>query len=205
MKILSKYKDYYDYLVGYYGIDPKLVLDRRQGITIDNWFAISPGPFTLAICGNLIRGFYDGKRSYCGENLLKIGKLTQYAGNYLKNFENEEVVEIKFTKDKGLYIERTDTYYISKKIEKTDINNKKDCPILLVTGGYDNYQEFPRLSDFNIPAIYSAEEMFEMLSSWLSNKITEKENIVDTRSDVMKLESKGFSNKCSFRPKMKSC
>ena len=44
-----------------------------------------------------------------------------------------------------------------------------------------------------------------MLSSWLSQKITEAENIVDNRDDIQKLESKGFNKKCSFRPNMKSC
>ena len=29
MKIISKYKDYYDYLTGIYGVDDKIVLDRR--------------------------------------------------------------------------------------------------------------------------------------------------------------------------------
>jgi len=29
MKILGKYKDYYDYLQGIYDVDPLLVLDRR--------------------------------------------------------------------------------------------------------------------------------------------------------------------------------
>lgn len=30
MKIISQYKDYYDYLIGFYGIDEKIVLDRRK-------------------------------------------------------------------------------------------------------------------------------------------------------------------------------
>lgn len=30
MKIISKFKDYYDYLQGIYGVYPKLVLDKRE-------------------------------------------------------------------------------------------------------------------------------------------------------------------------------
>jgi hypothetical protein len=35
MKILSKYKDYYDYLTGIYGEDPLIILDRRSYKKID--------------------------------------------------------------------------------------------------------------------------------------------------------------------------
>ena len=31
MKIISKFKDYYDFLQGIYGVDPLLVLDRTKG------------------------------------------------------------------------------------------------------------------------------------------------------------------------------
>ena len=36
MKIISKYKDYYDYLSGIYGEDPLKVLDRREVDPSDN-------------------------------------------------------------------------------------------------------------------------------------------------------------------------
>ena len=36
MKIISKYKDYYDYLSGIYGEDPLKILDRREVDPSDN-------------------------------------------------------------------------------------------------------------------------------------------------------------------------
>lgn len=40
MKIIDKRKDYYDYLVGTYGLDPDIVFDRRGSITLNSefWF-----------------------------------------------------------------------------------------------------------------------------------------------------------------------
>ncbi|RRD40948.1 hypothetical protein EII29_00410 [Leptotrichia sp. OH3620_COT-345] len=35
MKIISKFKDFYDYKVGKYGIDEKLIFDRREPVVVD--------------------------------------------------------------------------------------------------------------------------------------------------------------------------
>lgn len=35
MRIITKIKDYYDYLQGVYGIDDKVIYDRRDAIYID--------------------------------------------------------------------------------------------------------------------------------------------------------------------------
>lgn len=42
-----------------------------------------------------------------------------------------------------------------------------------------------------------------MLSNWLSERISKKENIIDKRTNVEKLESKGFDKITSFRPNIK--
>lgn len=67
MKILSKYKDYYDYISGIYGEDPKLVLDRRTGsgfqdLTEDTKYFIFIGGFQ-------IEGYYRGGKMFYGESL----------------------------------------------------------------------------------------------------------------------------------------
>lgn len=206
MKILSKYKDYYDYLTGIYGVDPKLVLDRRKGARIDKFR--SPGGFSIAICGNLVQGFYDGEKCYCGDSLLKVGEEVEVK-EYFRGigFQKEKKVKIKYTTYSLVgHIPEEHEVTLYREPQETDLNEQHDCPILLVTSTWRNdYEPFPRLEDYGIGAVYSPNEMFTMLSSWLSQKITEAENIVDTRSDEMKLESKGFNKKCSFRPKMKTC
>lgn len=56
MKIISKYKDYYDYLVGIYEIDEKLVLDRTK-FDVPSYSNV----VTFYICGKCIDGYYDAK------------------------------------------------------------------------------------------------------------------------------------------------
>ena len=46
MKIISKFKDYYDYKVADYGIDENLIYDRRNGTIVDRQ-RISPIPLLL--------------------------------------------------------------------------------------------------------------------------------------------------------------
>ena len=56
MKIISKYKDYYDYLVGTYGEDPKLILDRREGFILSK--DSTECKYQLYICGKIIDIYY---------------------------------------------------------------------------------------------------------------------------------------------------
>ncbi len=196
MKIISKYKDYYDYLAGIYGVDPKLILDRRKGTKNK---LISPAPFKIAVCNHMISGFFDGKRAYCGKNLLKIGEAVDKNALTKYGFEKIKFIRIKISLP---YMH--ETFNINPKIEKTDLNIKKDCPILLI----DNtgvFYKYPHLGSFDIPNIFDAKEMFLMLSDWLSKRITKKEHIKDNRTDIMKLQDKGFDKRCSFRPKIKNC
>src|SRR5690606_33063676 len=67
MKILSRFKDYYDHLVGTFGEDPKLVLDRTK---------FTPKPYTSQE-GEILT-FYIG--NYKVQGYFKNGKI---------NFANE--------------------------------------------------------------------------------------------------------------------
>ena len=66
MKILDKRgsKDYYDYLTGVYGIDDKLVLDRRK----KTFFGIIPTKISLYIAGFVVEGLYIKGKFYYGED-----------------------------------------------------------------------------------------------------------------------------------------
>ena len=55
MKIISKFKDYYDYKVAEYGIDENLVYDRRNGTIVDRQ-RISPEESNLALYSTLYVG-----------------------------------------------------------------------------------------------------------------------------------------------------
>lgn len=203
MKIISKYKDYYDYLIGTYGIDPKLVLDRRQGTRLQEFHATS---FTLAICGNLVDVFYDGEKCYCGNGLRKVGKELETSRwcREISGTKKEKQILIKYTTPSGYGVPEKQVVNLYAYTRPTALNDKHGVPILRVASYGDNYH-FPHLGDCNIGSLYPPEEMFQMLTNWLSQKITEAENIVDTRDDVAKLLDKGFDKKCSFRPKAKKC
>lgn len=206
MKIISKYKDYYDYLIGVYGVEPKLVLDRRKGYRLNE---DNPTYFTLAICDKLIDVFYDGEKCYCGEGLYKVGKEIDYRlfNRFSLGMDTEKRILIKY-KTKN-YLGGFDDHEVrlNPVIRETDINIREGCPIIRLDANntVDRAMVYPHLGDCNIGSIYTAEEMFTMLSNWLSQRITEEENIVDNRSDVDKLQDKGFNKVCSFRPKMKNC
>lgn len=58
MKIISKFKDFYDFNVAKYGIDPILIFDRRARADLP---APKQLPDRIKIAG---KGF-DAKRSFC--------------------------------------------------------------------------------------------------------------------------------------------
>lgn len=68
MKIISKYKDYYDYFVGAkYGIDNHVVLDRREGY-VETFYSGEVfaqyddySTYKLAICDTMYVGKFDNR------------------------------------------------------------------------------------------------------------------------------------------------
>jgi len=58
---------------------------------------------------------------------------------------------------------------------------------------------YPNLSELNLQSILSPEEVYRMISDWISEQKTKSENKIDKRTDVEKLEGKGFDKKISFR------
>ena len=201
MKIIDKRsnKDYYDYLSGIYGEDPKLILDRREGKKID---LFEEEKIVLFICGKQIEGFYTDGKIYYGEELLKIGER-----NIFRHWKRDDTdnVHIKYKRQD---MKPNSFCYVNLKISEDagKHNKKEDCPILYDTGYRcvkERFIKFPNLNNLGIPSLIPPEEMFKMLTEWLSNKITESENFIDNRSDVDKLLSKGFDKKESFRPKIK--
>lgn len=206
MKIISKYKDYYDYLVGIYGEDPKLVLDRRQDISANYNSQPENGDIIkMFICGLVYTGmFINGKYCY-GEDLIA---LSEPVKRYDKKYQYVKItLNVKLWN--GTFVPKTFSLCID--IEKSDLNDKHDCPIMVYpTNPTNPYNitdscivKYPKLIDYNFASVIGPEEIFNTISNWLSTKITERENIIDTRTDFLKLESKGFDKKRSFRPNMK--
>lgn len=211
MKIISGYKDFYDYLSGIYGVDPKIVLDRR---IFDNVELLTPCKVVFLICGKRIEGFFDGNKCYYGNSLFKFGKkitrnsFPSWMRRYLdKNSTSEVHVEIDLKNFENYYgSSRNSTINVNTEIldmtEPPDLNKKHDCPILMLTG-IESVSKFPPLMKFDVGSIMPPEQIYKLLVEWYSNKNNELENRIDTRTDVEKLTSKGFDKKESFRPKIK--
>ena len=197
MKIISKYKDYYDYLVGIYGQDHKIVLDRRDYFT-PMFYGHETRVVRLYICGRVVEGLYSKGDFYYGENLKN--KYDSEKG-YSK-FENK--YNFLFRGKKSVYV-NTDsgfvTLYYEPYLDENNLNIKNNCPILIKE--YGRLKKYPKLSELGIQQLYSPEEMYKMINEWLSDRITEKELTSDEVPNNQKIVNKGFDVKRSFRPKMK--
>lgn len=199
MLIIDKFKDYYDYLTGIYGVDPKLVLDRRRRIKgYENYservYACPKGGYRIGMSRINEDGYCAGtihvlSMAYDFLHNEKTGK-TYYGEDMIPFCEKEKNAFIESRFGKG-YKFGNETVYVNP--YKSEINDFYDCPIML------NISEFPILSTYKFNQVMSAEEIFLKLSEYLSNKISENEKIVNNLTDVQRLESKGFDKKTSFR------
>lgn len=193
MKIISKLKDYYDYLSGIYGIDNDIIYDRRKcEEPFDCLYKSQKKFYNHSFEDNEIENFI----------LLEIGNMHyifsiyQYITNRnIEEFYNRKHELInKYKTDKKIsnapvamimvdaFKNRNNELIIRRKYEQTKIDN----PILINTW---------------IPSYIPANEIYELIYEYL---ISEREpKINDNRSDVEKLESKGFDKKTSFRHPIK--
>lgn len=209
MKILDNKKDYYDYLVGIYGIDNNIIFDRRNSINIDLHSISHFKPFLFAIelaeekefsymynkqltlerknhkewdynKGKIVENYY-GKYYYF---ILEIGT-THY------NFRSEQYIENgKGNIEITLLDKKENQKKVSDKVLNIIFNNKNKI--------YNNsIIELPILKNTLITGLISADEIYTNIYNYLS-KIKEP-IIIDNRNDTEKLESFGFDKITSFR------
>jgi hypothetical protein len=211
MKILSKYKDYYDYLKGIYGEDEKIILDRRMS---NKPLIMNEEIVSLYICDMIINGFCHNNVVYFGDeldnildkvdndNVLRYKKYRYY---YSSNLKITHTIDTKKFKN----IKRH--YYLNNQLieAETKFNSLLNCPILLSsTFGELEYNRnkfiaYPKLEDLNVQKAIPAEKIWQLLSDWISRKITENEAKVPIGDDKLRIQTHGFDLKSSFRPKMK--
>lgn len=220
MKIISNFKDYYDFLQGTWGQDPKAVYERvcmapdgkKEGIHVPEFMRPSepnendernpmqhtysgkePRLYYLAICGTI----------YCiGEE-----KRNLYHGPQTWSSPKE--------KDDGL------TWFPFKirrqaeinHLKKTDLNEKYSCPIILThpnewckredgSWGYGALSDVlnPRLKDFQFAKVVPPEQMFLMLTNFLLNLNNVEEKPIDPKEkNKQRIVAHGFDLKTSFR------
>lgn len=185
MKIISKYKDYYDYLQGIYGVDEKLVLDRRDFQT--PYVPTSPKYKLSVYVGNVVVDvlMVDGK-PYVGESIVP------FAHSGFMQRDDRYSVRV----DGGRY------NIVSLRKTPEDLGEKSltwehNCAIL--TSMYGSIYRFPILRDLGIPSALPPEQVWQILSAWLGQVVTKSEPIVPVGDDKVRIQSAGFDLKTSFR------
>jgi len=199
MKIISKYKDGYDYLMGIYGIDPLIVLDRTTGSVSD--LSSSTRHFCLIIGGFKIDGMCINGNFYYGDDLALIGEIPTKRPLPFSHADIRSDLYYNVRVD-------NDCYRVSGLIveDKSNINKIEGAPILVGfyrwNGQISDYTKYPRLTDFNLFSYLDAEKVYHMISNYISSMIDEKQSNIAPITNSNKIINKGFDLKTSFRPKM---
>ena len=200
MKIISKYKDYYDYLQGIRGIDSKVVLDRSESTYNKRYTMMSIHELNVLhihICGLAYDGVYCSKkkRTFWGEQLSEVAsEITTYQGwDGVKNKMMDNPAPVAYIQPDKNYKERKMVFIEPR---PSNLNELTKCPIV---EGYNlrNYTLYPHLKDFDFGSVLTPEEIWDQLYNWIV-KMNEP-SVQDNRTDEEKIKSNGFDTKTSFR------
>ena len=211
MKIISNYKEYYDYLQGIYGIDEKIVYARvcESAYWSKGEFKKVPlikpehiefpqsdriREYVLSVCGydypvTIFRGDYcftieDLTKLY---DRIKKDNINVYPSDFA---ELERKIQLfrKYPHWRDRYVN-----VWREEIKESEINDKYNCPVVL-SNGYEVVKNV-RLSDFGINKILDPETIYRKICDFL----TREPIIVDNRTNAQKVESHGFDKITSFR------
>ena len=197
MKIISKVKDYYDYLSGIWGVDDKIVLTRTNEFRMNQPIDLSIHTFIIG--GNLIQIYFDGNSYYFGEELKEFDDSTKY--NRLDGYYRIPI---------GYKTGRQRNVCVAKNIQSgfDYLNEKFNSPIIYRCDSWyyhdvttENFNIYPILSSTPIPRFIDPSDAYKMISDYLSRQLDNKLENIPTLSDTQKLQNKGFDKLSSFRPK----
>lgn len=211
MRIIDNKKDYYDYLVGIYGLDSETVYDRRGSISLSTNFSFNNRYPNL---GTVIKKTDDDP--YYNRLLPEKGKKRlRFVGGVefpYYGIEDEFIIVI----GNFAYSIVTDRYkegelingdnLVIKKSTRTD---DEDCPIGLISG-LPISEEYTKVKNSNrfiarnvilngtwLAKLFPAEEVWKDIYDFIRSKKEKK--IIDNRTDKEKIISAGFDVKTSFR------
>lgn len=210
MKILSKYKDYYDYLTGVWGEDPKLTLDRREFDTIE---LVENAVYFIYIGNFIIEGFCRNGTIHFGEKLKEFETVDEYRSNrkeYLNKVRINTPIEYSRSYKGRRY---GGTHYDTKWVNTLIVEGKgkltvaECCPIIVQqespnTSSIVKTYKYPKLEEIGLPSFVDATDVYRMIVEWLAKRVDETELTTSTTNE-QKIENKGFDAKTSFRPNMK--
>lgn len=212
MKILTprNNKDYYDYLTGIYGIDPKVVYDRRQFTVLarlDTPFFSKNAtekdtPKKEIRTQKWIGRHWVWANEYVATTLhcmLEVGLKWYFfeVERYLDNLSNVcldwKIVETKeIAKSQRLGISPMTFYKAYKNYSLPWLNAKVDIRV-----DKSDAISNPILDGTPITSLIQPQEIYLCLSAYISSQ--NEADFTDSRTDEQKAESAGFDRKTSFR------
>lgn len=205
MKIISKYKDYYDYLVGIYGEDPLAVFDRRYDvIQKPSIFSDEYVPYEIAIAGKIFKIYqYRDKFYYTPEELFKLNTLLlednkrPLIANYHR-YDKKEITIKSFERLKEIDEEKSITN-INHLLRKPILMKDHFGPLIHVDK-FRNETKWSviRLEDFHLNKYVPADAVFREISGFLL-WLNDNPEIPNNQTNNEKIVTHGFDLKHSFR------
>lgn len=223
MKIIGKHKDYFDYLVHQYGVDEKLVLDRRgigewkseynnsavggyNGITVDRDLLtkeLVPRSGRFVPTGNDV---YPNGRDYevttwlivngCGYPVVEINRFPSVYE--IVNDSNSKVIKSWFGKTE-LFVSGTvvpEFIKLSTIVKRHAFIADYDCRDQWIIDG-----DVPILSKTGLASILEPQALYIQTVDFISENFVDKGEEISVQSDIQKVVSHGFDKKLSFRGK----
>jgi len=196
MKLLRKEKDYYDYIIGLYGIDELMIYDRRSNLIklkdIKSYNQDKePQSIKIAICNKIYQLYlFQNKIYHTVEDLYELFYKINNLSNTKLNYNNKNKSDgIKLAQN------RYDRYNIY-----TDVNIKFRQPVLIQNENNSEYTNcrVPLLSSFNMAKYLDAKELYEQIIAFLGY-LNDHPEIPNKQTDKEKIITHGFDIKTSFR------
>lgn len=197
MKIISKHKEYYDYLTGIYGIDELLVYDRRTDLLFKPIESDSIIEYKFAICNKIYYIIQYNKNFY-----HTIDELTE-----LNNILIKENIGCISNSGFSKYISpfyKKDINIIHKILNyETNVNKINREPVLVSTvksfyKDVDLDWSIPFLSEFNFARWIEPTDIYNEISQFIS-WLKDNPQIPNNQTNKEKILSHGFDFKKSFR------
>lgn len=215
MLILGKFKDYYDYLCGIYGIDKDIIYDRTKSIVLgkdDNlncsiFFNKNKLPFDKPK-KNTRAWVTDDNGKFIFKSVLKglIYHFVIEVGNTQYLFEIERYLDDINDENAHIDVSFLMSFDVSEKkseeplslIPCTYYRNRFGTEINKISS-YDMRNEIknPILKNTFITSYIDPKDIYDKIYNYLIS--TREKPIIDKRNDVQKLEGYGFDKKTSFR------
>lgn len=214
MKIISKFKDYYDYVADMYGGgDPKCTYERKGIRLEDGVFLPNSNDYNDKVIFHKSNSFENVKLRWlcvCGKQYLLVGTFLDF-GNIISEKQHPELWSDLFC-NKNLFRNYEVERCIGYSSEHIVQISKQICqPVFVIDGvlydrkrrqySYSIAKNTPILKDTGIASILPAEQCYQEIAYFISNVLPERSDItppveVDDRNKIIQA---GFDLRTSFR------